>query len=361
MDRNYEQEYKKAFEAAKGLYDAGNALTKMQMEIVFPQLAESEDERIRKILINIVKGACGKYGVKYKGDEITEEKILAYLEKQKEPHFTKRNALFDKCVENCDPKTVEEVNKRVDDIMDMPELSAFEQALTNFIGSWEDDEERWPSKFVKKHSKRILDIAREELQKEQKPVEHTLQSSWYTSNQQKPSDNVSKDEYIKKFKALCDAYEIKLPNREYDIYHLCDDLSKLSVDSDRQKLVEWNEENERMLSRCIKSIECSKQFADSETYKAAKDAEMNWLKSLRPSWKPSEEQPEVFDTVAFQKGVQEGRRLEREDALSIADIEKLHTFLYAVKNNKHGAFTFARLSNEQYEEVLRRFNKAKEE
>lgn len=45
---------------------------------------ESEDERIRKILIHIVKGACDKYGIKYKGDEITEEKLLAYLEKQKE-------------------------------------------------------------------------------------------------------------------------------------------------------------------------------------------------------------------------------------------------------------------------------------
>lgn len=73
-----------------------------------------------------------------------------------------------------------------------------------------------------------------------------------------------------------------------------------------------------------------------------------------------QEQPEVFDSVAFQKGVAEGRRLEREDVLTIADIEKLHTFLYAVKNNKYGAFTFTRLTDEQYEEVLLRFNKAKE-
>lgn len=43
---------------------------------------------------------------------------------------------------------------------------------------------------------------------------------------------------------------------------------------------QWSEEDERMLSRCIKSVECSKQFADSESYKAAKDVEMNWLKSL---------------------------------------------------------------------------------
>jgi len=53
----------------------------------FPELKESEDERIRRTLIHIVKGACDKYGIKYKGDEITEEKLLAYLEKQKDFQF----------------------------------------------------------------------------------------------------------------------------------------------------------------------------------------------------------------------------------------------------------------------------------
>ena len=56
----------------------------LPIDEVFPELKESEDEKIRKILIHIVKGACDKYGIKYKGDEITEEKLLAYLEKQKE-------------------------------------------------------------------------------------------------------------------------------------------------------------------------------------------------------------------------------------------------------------------------------------
>ncbi len=45
---------------------------------------ESEDERIRKTLIHIVKGACDKYGIKYRGDDITKEKLIAYLERQKE-------------------------------------------------------------------------------------------------------------------------------------------------------------------------------------------------------------------------------------------------------------------------------------
>lgn len=54
------------------------------------------------------------------------------------------------------------------------------------------------------------------------------------------------------------------------------------------------------------------------------------------------------------------KELARADlALTIEDIELLHTFLYAIKNNKHGCFTFTRLSNEQYEEVLRRFRETK--
>lgn len=46
--------------------------------------------------------------------------------------------------------------------------------------------------------------------------------------------------------------------------------------------------------------------------------------------------------------------------LTIKDLELLHVFLYAVKNNKQGVFTFTRLSDEQYEEVLKRFKEAKD-
>lgn len=50
---------------------------------------------------------------------------------------------------------------------------------------------------------------------------------------------------------------------------------------------------------------------------------------------------------------------EKDHELTIKDLELLHTFLYAVKNNKQGAFTFTRLSDEQYDEVLKRFKEAK--
>lgn len=55
----------------------------------------------------------------------------------------------------------------------------------------------------------------------------------------------------------------------------------------------------------------------------------------------------------FLKGYEQA---EEDLKLTIEDIKKIHTFLYAVKNNKQGAFTFTRLSDEKYQEVLKRFN-----
>lgn len=59
---------------------------------------------------------------------------------------------------------------------------------------------------------------------------------------------------------------------------------------------------------------------------------------------------------AHQKGYSQA---EKDLALTIDDIERLHTFIYAVKNHKTGQFTFTRLSDEQYQEVLDRFNETR--
>ena len=62
------------------------------------------------------------------------------------------------------------------------------------------------------------------------------------------------------------------------------------------------------------------------------------------------------------RGYQQGyEQAEKDLSLTIEDLELLHTFLYAIKNNKQGMFTFTRLSDEQYKEVLRRFKAIKEE
>ena len=60
-----------------------------------------------------------------------------------------------------------------------------------------------------------------------------------------------------------------------------------------QKPAEWSEGDEDMLNSCISSIEEAKEnrYAYKETDgDTSYDHEIAWLKSLRPSWKPSEEQ-----------------------------------------------------------------------
>lgn len=54
------------------------------------------------------------------------------------------------------------------------------------------------------------------------------------------------------------------------------------------------------------------------------------------------------------------KQAEKDNGFTIEDIEKIHTFLYAIKHNKQGVFTFTRLSDEQYQEVLKRFKERKE-
>jgi hypothetical protein len=82
--------------------------------------------------------------------------------------------------------------------------------------------------------------------------------------------------------------------------------------------------------------------------------------NLRNAYISGYHQAEKDLADAFQ--AEYAKELARADfALTIEDIELLHTFLYAIKNNKHGCFTFTRLSDEQYEEVLRRFREMKKE
>lgn len=52
---------------------------------------------------------------------------------------------------------------------------------------------------------------------------------------------------------------------------------------------EWSEEDEEMIGCIIDDIREAKRNSDKEYFKELCDKEIAWLKSLRPSWKPSEE------------------------------------------------------------------------
>jgi len=76
---DFKKKYNEALDWMRKKYPTLMGANKEDAEHYFPELKESEDERIRKALIRFFKNTHDWVNLKYDGDE-----IVAYLEKQKE-------------------------------------------------------------------------------------------------------------------------------------------------------------------------------------------------------------------------------------------------------------------------------------
>ena len=277
--------YDEALNWMRELYPGLHGATKEDAEHYFPELRESEyeseDEKTRKQLIDFIsdikrisESGRSSWAVR-KDDAEMCNAFLTYLEKQK-------NA--SKAIE-----AVERIDKYIgehlanahdmkDSNPDKKYYHGWDDALGKIAGILQDVYSNEKQKASLRDF--IDDFPYTDVQKEQKPVE-----------------KLSKEEYIKKFKALCDAYDIKLPHREYDIYGLCEDLHRLF--GDIQKPAEWSEEDEKMRNLAIEWAETmSGQFSFVDMNSTDFCKITTWLKSLRPvskeslqsHWKPSDEQ-----------------------------------------------------------------------
>ena len=72
-------DYKKKYEEAERLYRTANADQRYVLESLFPKLRESEDERIRKDIIVLIKDWWDSVN---KDNISTKEQMLAWLKKQ---------------------------------------------------------------------------------------------------------------------------------------------------------------------------------------------------------------------------------------------------------------------------------------
>lgn len=112
---DYEKKYKKALTWMQSLYDGLHGATKKEAEHYFPELKESEDERIRKWLIG--------YFHQYKEDRMEKyanglkvESIIAWLEKQGEHNAvdssktckTETLMTLDEAIEHCKEKSCDD-------------------------------------------------------------------------------------------------------------------------------------------------------------------------------------------------------------------------------------------------------------
>ena len=80
--KDYEKAYKEALNWMRSIYPTMQGADREDAEHHFPELKESEDERIRKMLIKIYKKA--DIGGEIFGEGITYKQVIAWLEKQGE-------------------------------------------------------------------------------------------------------------------------------------------------------------------------------------------------------------------------------------------------------------------------------------
>lgn len=82
---DYEKEYKKKLDDARYWYNVSEGDIPAVLEEIFPELRESEDERIRKELIEHIKANCETGFVLFQ--KFSPDDVIAWLEKQGEQKF----------------------------------------------------------------------------------------------------------------------------------------------------------------------------------------------------------------------------------------------------------------------------------
>ena len=358
--------YDDALRRAKELHDAGNALTKAQMEIVFPELAESEDERIRKELIKEFEAKLHKCFEWKKG--IPNRRVLDWLEKQKEQKDPfddeqfrkgyetgyedaarvnfKRNERFEECLAKCDPKVRKEVSDNIDKMLTTKfkkgDWVVYDGILGRGILQVADVKDGRYT-FVDNESTLLAEDSDPFLRpltpadlKEQKPVEIKIDNP----NIQKvdPDVKVTTSDSSASGKEL-----LYVSNKSYDIgfrdgvasvkptewsediinrgikevgltQHQIDWL-KRNVDCPPKQ--EWSEEDEKMFCNLIGIMEGKTGVIPGGWKKY-----VDWMKNRykyafpMPRWKPSEEQMEALEkAVTYFKTKWTGAKVKEQLAL----------------------------------------------
>lgn len=254
---DYEKEYNEMVRRCKELHESGNALTKQQMEIVCPQLAESEDERIRKGLLRHFKNKTKPYW-----NEIAVKDIIAYLERLKEQKPALR-LVGDGLV--SDPNAHFEVVsvQKPTEKQDYSGLTDFERAIhRGFLCA---GIENVPVGIIK-------DTA-------QDCIAHIKPAEWSEEDMRMLGKciDAASGYYDPKDKQMMKDFLKSLPER-FTLHP-------------SWKPAGWSEKDEYVYNEILKRV------ADKKLYEHDLEYIYKWLKSLRSSWKPSEEQVYSLGTV----------------------------------------------------------------
>lgn len=319
---------------------------KQTLEYLFPELAESEDERIRKWCISHFKECINviKDNDEYK--EYLSNKVIAWLEKQGEPNWVHhkvdlsdcseeyRKAYYDGwnncnkqhsqlkdeqkpsysfCQENC--KGFQETGKCFAD----GECKAKKDVEQNLAWSSEDEKiakelidfvEQYGDNYYgqvakastiswlekqgeQKQKQYDIDVLEKHITKDSiSELAHTVivRNGWeiVDAKEQNPVENKDAEQASKEYREMRERYGVKDPI-------MLDEIEEAYYEgATRDKKHVWSEEDKKQLERAIYMME---QLNMTKSW----DDVYNWLKSIKnrvqPHWKPTDEQMNLLREV----------------------------------------------------------------
>ena len=277
---DYKQKYEEALEIAKYYKERDNI---QFLEDIFPELKESEDERIRKEIIAYLDVqevlAQGKYG--------DFKEWIAWLEKQDEQKSTDK---VEPRFKVGDWITNSEYTWKITDIKPLDYILQSQNGdmVSDDNISYVDENFRlWTIQDAKDGdviSSENPFIFRDfgDGRHPNSPTAYcginssgtfilSAENDWWTANDVYPATKEQRDLLFQKMKDA--GYEWDAEKRE---------LKKIEQNP------AWSEEDEKMLKSIIYCIDGT-PLLDSD--------QIDWLKSLKPRWKPSEVQIKVLEDV----------------------------------------------------------------
>jgi hypothetical protein len=265
---DYEKKYKEALSWMQSLYNGLHGATKKDAEHFFPELKESEDEKIRKELIAIY--SVGAKANAKTGD-IPDKDIVAWLEKQGK----QKETLCDKC-------------KKAQPSHSCQDITALGRCALENQGVQKQD----PCEHCKMTYSTCYSFPCDEkkaFEQDKTALEAINEEKVDNANKVEP-----RQEKLTKFeKAVKQVMEEAIE---------CGDTHNLKADAEMLlSLVQksaWSEEDEERVKNILSVLDVQMCW-DGATGKKENpyQKEIDWLKSLRPqnTWKPSDEQIKVLE------------------------------------------------------------------
>lgn len=321
--------YDRALEIAKSWHKLdNNDLSNTDLEILFPSLKESEDEGIRKALMEFLSG---KRIISNDLEGINIDKTLIWLEKQDdqkstgktESKFNVGDWVVNKLgniwhIDSFDAKNYQVTTTKGEhnyfpvNLQDRMHLWTIQDAKDGDILA-EDTCIFIIKKLNNDLSAKIycclyddgdFDNLTSNLAFDDKctyPATAEQRDILFKGMEEAGYEWDSEKKELKKIEQKEEDIHDKLTAFEFSLKHImeeaieCGDTHNLKADADMLlRLIQnpiWSEEDERNLNDAI-------LFIETGTYSLDKDNLINWLKSLRPQWKPSDEQIVVLELAS---------------------------------------------------------------